>query len=202
MQMEIKELSLREMERVYEERMAADFPPDELRPFRSIRELTEAGRYKSFGCFEGGLAAYGTFACLPGHPGVLLDYFAVDAGRRGQGIGSRGLRKLGEAAKGFGEGFLLIEVESLESAETPEQAQERARRIRFYKGCGCLETAVYSWLFGVEYRILVMPLGEGAPGEDGVQEALEQVYHTIVPPLVGESEEAYARVCRTFRRKA
>jgi len=38
------------------------------------------------------------------------------------------------------------------------------------------------------------------PGADEVQESLEQVYRVIVPPLVGESEEAYAQVCRCFRR--
>ena len=31
-----------------------DFPPEELRPFSSIRELTGEGKYKSFGCFEEG----------------------------------------------------------------------------------------------------------------------------------------------------
>ncbi len=189
--MEIRELSLQEMEKLYGERMEADFPPEELRPFSSIRELTGEGKYKSFGCFEEGLGAYGTF---------LLDYFAVDAGRRGQGIGTRGLRMLGEAARGLGAGFLLIEVESLESAETPAQTEERTRRIQFYNGCGCRETAVYSWLFGVEYQILVLPLGDRMPGADEVQESLKQVYQVIVSPLVGESEEAYAQVCRCFRR--
>lgn len=198
--MEIRELSLQEMEKLYGERMEADFPPEELRPFSSIRELTGEGKYKSFGCFEEGLGAYGTFAFLPGRSGVLLDYFAVDARRRGQGIGTRGLRMLGEAARGLGAGFLLIEVESLESAETPAQTEERTRRIRFYNGFGCRETAVYSWLFGVEYQILVLPLGDRMPGADEVQESLEQVYRVIVPPLVGESEEAYAQVCRCFRR--
>ena len=140
--MEIRELSLQEMEKLYGERMEADFPPEELRPFSSIRELTGEGKYKSFGCFEEGLGAYGTFAFSPGRSGVLLDYFAVDAGRRGQGIGTRGLRMLGEAARGLGAGFLLIEVESLESAETPAQTEERTRRIRFYNGFGCRETAV------------------------------------------------------------
>lgn len=197
--MEIRELDLKEMEGIYAERMAQDFPPDELRPFCSIRDLTRMGLYRSFGCFEDGLAGYATFARADGGRAALLDYYAVDARRRGQGIGSRFLPGLRGAARGLGAGFVLIEAESVESARTPGQTEERRRRIRFYKGCGCRETGVYSYLFGVEYRILVLPL-EGDPGDDEAERALMEVYRTIVPPLVGPGEEAFAEVCRCFRR--
>ena len=103
--MEIRELSLQEMEKLYGERMEADFPPEELRPFSSIRELTGEGKYKSFGCFEEGLGAYGTFAFLPGRSGVLLDYFAVDAGAGGRGSAPGGCvcwgRRQGALARAF-----------------------------------------------------------------------------------------------------
>lgn len=198
--MEIRELTLEEMQEIYNTHMEKDFPPSELRPFESIRQLTGAGLYRSFGCFEDGLAGYATFAIAAQGPGLLLDYLAVDAGRRGQGIGSRflpGLRGLGGP---LGAGYFLIEVESLESAQTPAQTEERARRIQFYKGCGCRETRVYSHLFGVEYQILILPLEGQAPSDSQAEAALQNVYHTIVPPLVGESEEAYAQVCRCYRR--
>ncbi len=199
--MEIKELNLMEMEEIYHSRMKEDFPPSELRPFSSIRQLTQAGLYRSFGCYdEKGLAGYGAFAMAEGAPAVLLDYYAVDADRRGQGIGSRFLPGLKEALGPAGAPFLLIEVESLESAKTPQETAERARRIRFYKGCGCRETGVCSYLFGVEYRIMVLPLEGGAIADSQVEEALMGVYRTIVPPLVGPGEEAFTRVCRCYRR--
>lgn len=198
--MEIKELDLKEMQKIHTERMAADFPPDELRPFSSIQQLTQAGLYRSFGCFEEGLAGYATFALAQNGPAVLLDYYAVDASRRGQGIGSRFLPALRGEAGRFGARYFMIEVESLETAQSPEQVEERTRRIRFYKGCGCRETRVYSYLFGVEYQILTFPLEEGAePSDEEVEQALMSVYRTIVPPMVGPSEEAFAEVCRVYR---
>lgn len=198
--MEIRKLSLTEMKSLYTERMKQDFPPDELRPFHSIARLTDAGAYTSFGCFEEGPAAYATFATAAQGTAVLLDYFAVDASRRGQGIGSRSLARLGEKMRGGSASFFMIEVESLESAKTPEQTEERTRRIRFYEGCGCVATGVYSWLFGVEYRILIFPLTGTLPSDDTVQAALEQVYHTIVPSVAGSDPAAFSRVCRCFRR--
>lgn len=196
--MEIRELNLQEMEGIYASRMAEDFPPNELRPFCSIRQLTQAGLYYSFGCYENGLAGYAAFAVAKEKDALLLDYYAVDAARRGQGIGTRFLPRLREAVKPLGAAYVLIEAESLESAQAPAQTEERARRIRFYEGCGCRRTQVYSWLFGVEYQILVLPLDGRVPEDAQVEAALGKVYQTIVPPLVGPG--AFAEVCRTFRR--
>jgi len=190
------------MEKIYTTRMAEDFPPNELRPFCSIRDLTRAGLYRSFGCYEDGLAGYAAFAMAAQGPAVLLDYYAVDASRRGQGIGSRFLPGLRGVAERLGAGYFMIEVESLETARTPAQAEERARRIHFYKRCGCRETRVYSYLFGVEYQILVSVLEGEAPSDSEVEAALMRVYRTIVPPLVGPDEEAFAEVCRCFQRQA
>lgn len=200
--MEIRRLGLEETETIYETRMRRDFPPNELRPLASIRELASQGQYAVFGMFEGGLAAYAAFAFSQGEPrALLLDYFAVDASRRGQGLGGRFLKGLGRLAGGFGAPYALIEVESLESAQTPAQSQERERRIRFYQRCGCRETRVFSWLFGVEYQVLYLPLEDGArPLDSQAQAALERVYRAIVPPLVGPGEEAFRQVCRLYRR--
>lgn len=202
--MEIKQLTLEEMEKLHRTQMARDFPPDELRPFSSIYCLTKQGCYRSFGCFEEGrLCAYATFATPAGDDtALLLDYFAVDPSQRGKGTGTRFLNALREAFQGSPAPCILIEVESLETARTPEQLDERARRIRFYKDkCGCRESQVYSYLFGVEYRVLYLPLRLGAlPADDSIQAALESVYRTIVTPLCGPSPEDFQRVCRCYRR--
>lgn len=196
--MEIKRLAPEEVKRLYDTNMQRDFPPSELRPYSSISSLTESGNYLCFGCMDGaGVAAYAAFAVTSGAaPAALLDYYAVDESRRGQGVGGRFLSGLRELSPQFGAPYILIEVESVESAETPEQVEERERRIRFYEHCGCEKTDVYSLLFGVEYRILYLPLGDARPADEEVKASLEQVYRLIVPPLAGGTEEAFRRVCR------
>ena len=47
--MEIVKLGLAEMQALYEARMKEDFPPSELRPWSSMRTLTEQGSYLCFG---------------------------------------------------------------------------------------------------------------------------------------------------------
>jgi hypothetical protein len=68
---------------------------------------------------------------LAGSNAVLLEYIAVDAGRRGRGIG----QLLFRAAAGWPEAhnrFLLVEVDS-DAALLPETAD----RKRFYRRLGC-----------------------------------------------------------------
>lgn len=197
--MKIKELNLEEAKLLYDTKMKRDFPPSELRPFSSVSGLTKQGHYRCFGCMDGEEpAAYAFFAFTQG--AALLDYLAVDEHRRGRGVGKfflSGLRGMGEE---MGAPYFLIEAESVESAVTPEQTEERVRRMRFYEHCGCRKTAVYSLLFGVEYRILYLPLKEVSPTDEEVKEKLHSLYRIIVPPLVGNDPKAYEKVCRCFLR--
>ena len=60
--MEIVKLGLAEMQALYEGWMKEDFPPSELRPWSSMRTLTEQGSYLCFGFQEGGrILAYAAF---------------------------------------------------------------------------------------------------------------------------------------------
>lgn len=195
--MEIKQLDPEQVKQLYDTKMKRDFPPSELRPYSSISTLTEQGNYLFFGFLDGEeIAAYAAFAVAGG--AALLDYYAVDETRRGQGVGGKFLAALREASGSFGAPYLLIEVESVESAQTPAQVEERERRIRFYGHCGCRGTNTYSHLFGVEYRLLYLPLTEAGPTDEEVKAALEQVYRLIVPPLVGGDEDAFQKVCRCY----
>lgn len=199
--MEIKELDREAVGQLYEVCLRRDFPPAELRPLASIRYLEERGLYRTLGCYVGGeLGAYATFVTAKGEPAaLLLDYYAVDPRRRGQGLGSRFLAELGQALKGLAP-YLLLEAESLQSAQTPAQEEERTRRFSFYRGCGCIETGVYSQVFGVEYRILALPLGGQAPTDEDVLAAMMSLYRTFVPPIVGPGQAAFHKVCRCFLR--
>ena len=147
--MEIVKLGLAEMQALYEARMKEDFPPSELRPWSSMRTLTEQGGYLCFGFQEGGrILAYAAFARCPG--AALLDYYDVDSALRGRGIGQKFLRGLRRFSQELDAPFVLVEVESVESARNQGGADTRRPRIRFYARCGCRPSGVYAYLFGVD----------------------------------------------------
>lgn len=196
--MEIRNIGAQELARLYRRGLHRDFPPAELRPLWSMRRLLEQGNYAACVAEENGVPqGYALFAQAQG--AALLDYFAVEPQLRGRGVGSAFLRAL--AQKDYGAPYLLIEAESPDSATTPEQLEERRRRIRFYIGCGCRQTGVRSFLFGVEYDILLLPLGEtGAVSDDEVSRCLKGLYGVIVSPLVEREDGAFSRVCRVYPR--
>ncbi len=192
--MNIRKLTLAEMQALYEEKMTRDFPPEELRPFQSLYTLWKKGQYCCYACREEEQTlAYAAFAMT--QDAVLLDYFAVEKDLRGQGIGSRFLQKLKEFSSDFPASHFLIEVESVESAVKEEEETLRSRRISFYERCGCIASGVYSLLFGVEYRILTLPLKEKAPSNDEVRLGLSAIYQTLLSSLPLKKEE-WGRVCQ------
>lgn len=180
--MQFAELTAAQVTQVYQERMTADFPPDELKPLSRIRRALSAGRYRCTGLFEGGeLLAYGFFVILRGQDDteLLLDYFAVDAAKRGQGIGSAFLRMLPEQ---FPEaGAVLIESESPETAENSAERILRERRIRFYMENGCLASGMETSVFGVRYRVMELPLRKTHTPEQ-LRQIYAGLYRQILPP--------------------
>ena len=84
--MTIQKLEIPQLEKLYHAHMEKDFVPQELRPWHSVKHLTEQGCYDTFACREEGqLVAYAAFARC--EAGVLLDYFAVVPQLRGKGVG-------------------------------------------------------------------------------------------------------------------
>ena len=171
-------------EEVYLARMTADFPPEELKPLARIRRAVAEGRYLCSGLFDGeALLAYGFFVILRenGRTELLLDYFAVDAAHRGQGIGSAYLRMLPEQ---FSEvGAVLIEAEVPESAVSDADRLLRERRIRFYQRNGCRDSGLEAEVFGVRFRLLELPLRTAhAPSE--IRQIYSALYRQILPPAV------------------
>ena len=129
--MTIQKLEIPQLEKLYHAHMEKDFVPQELRPWHSVKRLTEQGCYDTFACREEGqLVAYAAFARC--EAGVLLDYFAVVPQLRGKGVGSRFFRELKGVFPQFEAPCIFIEVESLESASSPEEREGRRRRIQFY----------------------------------------------------------------------
>lgn len=198
--MEIEVIDAQALKELYDGPMQQDFPADELRPYDNMKYLMERGAYRCFVCKEQDeLLAYALFSV--GGGAVLLDYYAVNRTMRGKGVGTRCLKALRERSAQFGAPYALIEAESVESARTPAETEERERRLRFYSHCGCRPSGVFSTLFGVEFQILVLPFeGTAAPAPEEVKAALEGLYRMMILPIVEGDEEALHRVSSCFLR--
>ncbi len=196
--MKIETIGAGELKSLYDARLREDFPPSELRPYSNMKYLLDLGAYRCFVYREQKeLLGYALFAVWEG--AALLDYLAVTPSQRGKGVGTRFLRELKPIASDFGAAYGLIEAENPDRARTPEQLEERRRRLRFYAGCGCRPSGVFSLLFGVEYQILVWPFSEDArPSPEEVKASLDSLYRLIVPPIVKWDETAYRQACRCF----
>lgn len=150
-------LSVEEFSEIYKHHMIQDFPVEELKPLQRITDTMCRGFCEAFAYYrEGRLAGYAVCIVPEQTEHLLLDYFAVVSGSRGQGMGSRFfelllryLHEIHPQKQG-----VFIECESVESAVNEIQENQRRSRIRFYKRCGCAQTLLKSELFGVEYVIL------------------------------------------------
>lgn len=186
-----KELTKNEMKAIYDTHMREAFPVSELRPWRNMEALYDAGRYPAFALYDDdALTAYAFFSKADGRPYALLDYYAVLSGKRGGGIGSRFFELLRAEMQSLD--GVLLEVESVESAESDEERGIRTRRIAFYERNGCCMTQVKCVLYGVDFRILYLPLQKALPDDTTVYNELTAIYHTMFPaPL-------YEQVCHPF----
>ena len=154
----IEHLTLEQAREIYGTYAQSDFPPEEIKPFRVIEETWGRGSYHAYGFYEGTtLCAYAFLVADVEKRLLLLDYFAVVGERRGQGYGSRALALLREGCAEWN--ALVIEVEDDELPDINEETRDmRKRRISFYTAAGCLMSTTRSRLWGVDYRIMVMPL--------------------------------------------
>ena len=124
------------------------FPKYERKPFRIIRQMYKKGKSDVWYCSRGGSFA-GLGITINGPDIVLLDYFAVEPSRRGEGIGSALLAKFMDmyAPRGF-----FLEIES--TFVPAENKDERINRKRFYLNNGLEEIGTEAYLFGTRMELL------------------------------------------------
>ncbi len=176
----LKKIDKKTAEDIYRTRMPSDFPPAELKPWKRIARMWEDGVYFAYGFYENGeLMAY-AYLVEADSGDVLLDYYAVAAQARGNGIGSRCIRLLIAELQGQGSRLLLIEVENPLYAAAKAERIMQEKRIRFYEKNGLILTEYASRLFGVEYRIMFFPMQKTIDPK-AVFEALDRIYHTMFP---------------------
>lgn len=188
----IKKLNLDEIREIYNAYMHEAFPPSELRPFASMEMLYNKNCYPCYGFYNetDSLCAYAYFSCTENGKYALLDYICCQKRPARHGHRQQDFPLLRTEMKD--RDGLLLEVESVESAEAEEEANIRRRRIAFYERCGCEMTKTKSLLYGVDFNILVLPIAQPVPEAKVVLHELENIYHVMF------DDELYKRVCHPF----
>lgn len=176
MQLQARKLTLAETKEIYDLYMGTDFPPEELKPFYMIEDMWNRNHYFAYGFYKTVtteekprevLRAYAYFVADYEKRMLLLDYFAVIPDTRGNGYGSAALQQLREICADWK--GIVIEVEDNELAEDEAVRDIRNRRIAFYTRNGCHMTSTRSYVFGVDYRIMVLPVADERAEEDMAQ---------------------------------
>lgn len=184
-QLHARKLTLPETKEIYDAYMKADFPPKELKPFSMIEDMWERGCYFAYGFYEQTegkdgiqevLRAYSFFVANNKERMLLLDYFAALADTRGLGYGSAALQQMKEVC-GDWKG-IVIEVEDNELELEEDIRNIRNRRIAFYTRNGCSMTGTRSRVFGVDYRIMILPVADRRAGEC-MAEKVEGIYQCM-----------------------
>lgn len=167
-----RELSIMEAEEIYKKHLKKDFPPEEVKPFSIIKKMWSKKNYYVYGFYEKeseqgeeSLCAYAFLLADHERRMLLLDYFAVCGQLRGAGYGSRALAMLREECADWN--GIVIEVEDDELPGLDEETRNvRKRRISFYRRVGCQMATTRSRLWGVDYRIMILPVMDGRAGDD------------------------------------
>ena len=168
-------MNLREIERIYEAHLVYDFPEAEQKPLPVVRRLKREGRYRGFGCYEGGtLLGYTFLIHEKGSETCLVDYFAVCRGGRGKGTGSLFLQEL---CKTLAPKRLVFEVEDPETAADEREKKIRERRMAFYHSNQVRDTNLFTRQFGVDLRILFWSKQQET--EAGIYEELDRIYRFV-----------------------
>jgi len=146
-------LNKEQIEKVYNECMKVDFPPNELKPLAMIYKAMDEGVYFCYGLMEKeNILGYAYLMKLRDSEDYLIDYIATDCNRRNQGLGAVILKELQELLKNADS--VIGEVENPEMADREEDRVLQQRRYGFYMRNGLMDTGVLATCFGVPFIIL------------------------------------------------
>lgn len=175
----IQELSLDQIRKLYSERLKRDFPPDGIKPLARIERAFARGAYVCYGAMDGGAILAYAFFVVAGKR-ALFDCFAVAEALRDRGIGSRFIRELMDGPLSQMD-CVLLEVDDPDHGQGDEEVSLRNRRLAFYLRNGLMDTGVRAKVYGVDFRILSLPVGHRPPFNEA-REIYAELYHTILPP--------------------
>lgn len=124
------------------------FPEVERKPFDYVQALCAQGVMDMLAFVEGE-AFIGLAINMRGKTAALLDYFAIDEGKRGGGYGAKALEML---LKHFEGQTYIFEIETLDDAAP--NAEERKRRKAFYLRNGLKETGLFVNTYYTDFELL------------------------------------------------
>ena len=160
---------------VYRDWMTRQFPKDELKSLSAIETTVRKGLYEAWGMWDGEeLVAYAMLGYRNRGSLVLLDYYGVRPELRHSGYGGAFLKRLREVYAGWE--AIVIESETPESIEDPEERETAVRRLGFYSRNGCTDSGLKVRLFGVEFNILVLPQTESFGDATLLRRRYEEIY--------------------------
>jgi len=162
---------------IYKTRMKQDFARNELKPLAAIQHPWERQAYDVY-FLTCGEATLGYAGFVRKGNDLLFDYLAVSEGHRDQGLGSIFLKQLAECLTGAD--CVVGEVEDPDAAENEADRNLRERRLKFYLRNGYRKTEVKSKVFGVDYRILEVPVGVDHSTEE-IRKIYSDLYRSILP---------------------
>ncbi|MCR5229368.1 MAG: GNAT family N-acetyltransferase [Solobacterium sp.] len=152
-------LSKAQIREIYQTLIPADFPPAEIKAWRTLSDGFDEGYYEGYGYYKNDvLQAYAFLVRIEFRDecAYILDYFAVIDEFRGKGTGSGLISALKKLKEGMP---LFCEADDPEYAETEEERSVRDRRVSFYKRNGFADTGVHSRVFGCDFVNLEMTDG-------------------------------------------
>ena len=157
----LKELSLSQVKKIYQEKMVHDFPACEIKPFAAIERMYQKGEYFAYGNYEDEeLIAYALIAKTKDRKIGLLDYLAVKEEKRGSGYGSQTIEQIKDFFRKQWDG-LIVDSEHISYAKGEADKEKRQRRIRFYEKNGLVKLDFESRIYGTEYTVLYLSANNG-----------------------------------------
>lgn len=155
--MKFTEASITDYPAIYK-RYMKDFPKSERKPFSMIMANVYKKKISKVFVLKDNnkLCGYAVTIRRGKNKLILLDYLAVDPSMRSKGCGSRILEELSKEFMGTAGIFLEIETPGKGTSE-PENEQ-RSRRQEFYERNGFEMQKLMLDLFGVDMRIMYLPI--------------------------------------------
>ncbi len=172
----LKELDEAEVSRVYREYMIGTFPADELIELPMILDLKKKGVILTLGILDQEqFIGYAFLYQDSGGLGLLLGQFysILPQYRGGGGYTARVYRLLTEY---FSDKIaMFVEIEDPFRQEDPAEKQRMLGRMKFFEKAGLRDGLVSVRLFGVDYRLMLCPLG-GEISPEKLREYYERIY--------------------------
>lgn len=160
---QIKQLEKNQIHDIYQQHMKHDFPDNERRSENNIFILMEKGQYQGYRFYDDN-HLLGYAFCFCQDQMILLDYFAIIASKRNQGLGSTFMQMLLGV---FQDKTVILE------AENPDinPNEEKKRRVQFYLRNGYIRLKQSITLYYVHYALLA--------SKPTTKEQLENLYHAF-----------------------